>query len=202
MAYAWTISTDRIEMAQEETQHALLIPWGQFAQEIGLLAGIEAVNIKQKTVEHRPQTKVLEFLVAILVCVLEQVSQPFLERQLGLLSRLEYDGDLTGLPVSNTSKSHPGAAYIRWAAAWIKQNAVNDAHALPIATMGIKKQVQAAANTSAKVVQNSEGLLVRFSAASVFAGKQLRFGHPRMHAQPNHFFALFTFFHLIAQKLR
>lgn len=151
-------------MAQvEETQHALLIPWGQFAQEIGLVAGIEAVNLKQKTVEHAPQTKVLEFLVAILagtkhlqdisgaahpldkdtavakawgqaawadysgvsrtmkglgwdearalVAVLEQVSQLFLERELGLLSRLEYDGDLTGLPVSNTSKSYPGAAY-------------------------------------------------------------------------------------------
>lgn len=151
-------------MAQkEETQHALLIPWGQFAQEIGLIAGIEAVKIKQKTVEHTPQTKVLEFLVAILagtkhlqdvsraahpldqdtavakawgratwadytgisrtltqlswdevravVRVLEQVSQPFLEQELGLLSRLEYDGDLTGLPVSNTSKTYPGAAY-------------------------------------------------------------------------------------------
>jgi len=151
-------------MAQvEETQHALLIPWGQFAQEIGLIAGIEAVQLKQKTVDHRPQTKVLEFLVAILVgtkhlqdisraahpldrdtavakawgqagwanytgisrtmkqldwaesqalvTVLEQVSQPFLKRELSLLSRLEYDGDLTGLPVSNTSKSYPGAAY-------------------------------------------------------------------------------------------
>ncbi|MDO8970876.1 MAG: hypothetical protein Q7U74_09325, partial [Saprospiraceae bacterium] len=148
---------------EEETQHALLIPWGQFAQGIGLIAGIETVKIKQKTVEHTPQTKVLEFLVAILagtkhlqdisraahpldqdtavakawgratwadytgisrtltqlswdevravVRVLEQVSQPFLERELSLLSRLEYDGDLTGLPVSNTSKTYPGAAY-------------------------------------------------------------------------------------------
>jgi len=151
-------------MAQEEeTQHALLIPWGQFAHEIGLIAGLEAVQLKQKTVEHTPQTKVLEFLVAILagtkhlqdisraahpldqdtavakawgragwadytgisrtltqlswdevravVHVLEQVSQPFLAQELGLLSRLEYDGDLTGLPVSNTNKSYPGAAY-------------------------------------------------------------------------------------------
>jgi hypothetical protein len=151
-------------MAQvEETQHALLIPWGQFAQEIGLIAGIEAVQLKQKTVEHTPQAKVLEFLVAILAgtkhlqdisraahpldkdsavakawgqagwadytgvsrtmkqldwvearalaTVLEQVSQLFLKRELSLLSRLEYDGDLTGLPVSNTSKSYPGAAY-------------------------------------------------------------------------------------------
>jgi hypothetical protein len=164
MAYAWAISADRIEMAQvQETQHALLIPWGQFAQEIGLIAAIEAVKLKQKTYEHTPQTKVLEFLVAILsgvmhlqdisraahpldkdtavakawgqarwadytsisrtltrlgwdearelVAALEQVSQPLLERELSLLPRLEYDGDLTGLPVSNTSKTYPGAAY-------------------------------------------------------------------------------------------
>jgi hypothetical protein len=67
MTYAWAISADTIEMAQvQETQHALLIPWGQFAQEIGLIAAIEAVKLKQKTYEHTPQTKVLEFLVAIL----------------------------------------------------------------------------------------------------------------------------------------
>jgi len=36
----------------------------------------------------------------------------------------------------------------------------------------------------------------------VFAGKQLRFHHPRMQARPNHFFALFAFLNLIAQKLR
>ncbi len=54
-------------MAQtQETQHALLIPWGQFAQEIGLLSGIEDVKLSQKVYEHSPQTKVLEFLVAIL----------------------------------------------------------------------------------------------------------------------------------------
>jgi len=45
------------------------------------------------------------------VDVLERVSQPFLERELALLrsqgSRLQYDGDLTGLPVSNTSKTYP-----------------------------------------------------------------------------------------------
>jgi len=155
-------------MAQEqETQHALLIPWGHFAREIGLLSGIEAVKINQKVYEHTPQAKVMEFLVAILsgakylqdislaahpldkdlavasawgqagwadytgvsrtlsavswteaheiVSVLEQVSQPFLDRELAVLrsqgSRLQYDGDLTGLPVSNTSKTYPNAAY-------------------------------------------------------------------------------------------
>lgn len=155
-------------MAQEqETHHALLVPWGHFAQEIGLLSGIEAIKLSQKVYEHTPQAKVIEFLVAImsgakylqdislaahpldkdlavaqawgqtswadytgvsrtmsalcwaeayeLVSVLERVSQSFLERELALLrsqgSQLQYDGDLTGLPVSNTSKTYPNAAY-------------------------------------------------------------------------------------------
>lgn len=157
-----------MEMAQtQETQHALLIPWGQFAQEIGLLSGIEAVKFSQKVYEHTPQAKVTEFLVAILsgakylqdislaahpldkdvavaqawgqqgwadntgvsrtlkkltwtevnalVEVLERVSQPMIKSELMLLRAegrgLEYDGDLTGLPVSNTSRTYPNAAY-------------------------------------------------------------------------------------------
>ena len=155
-------------MAQkQETQHALLIPWGHFAREIGLLSGIEAVKLNQKVYEHMPQAKVTEFLVAILsgakylqdislaahpldkdvavaqawgqqgwadytgvsrtlkkltwsevnalMEVLERVSQPVLESELVLLREqgrgLEYDGDLTGLPVSNTSRTYPNAAY-------------------------------------------------------------------------------------------
>jgi hypothetical protein len=157
-----------MDMAQEqETQHALLVPWGHFAREIGLLSGIEAVKLKQKVYEHTPQAKVIEFLVAILsgakylqdislaahpldkdvavaeawgqagwadytgvsrtlsalswteahelVSVLERVSQPFLDRDLSVMrsqgDRLQYDGDLTGLPVSNTSRTYPNAAY-------------------------------------------------------------------------------------------
>ena len=155
-------------MAQEQdTQHALLIPWGHFAREIGLLSGMEAVKLNQKVYEHTPQAKVIEFLVAILsgakylqdislaahpldkdvavaqawgqaswadytgvsralsalswaevheiVSVLEQVSRPFLDSELSVLHsqgyRLQYDGDLTGLPVSNTSRTYPNAAY-------------------------------------------------------------------------------------------
>lgn len=155
-------------MAQtQDTQHALLIPWGHFAQEIGLILGIEAVKLNQKVYEHTPQAKVIEFLVTILsgakylkdtslaahpldkdvavaqawgqkgwadytgvsrtlkkltwaeahalVEVLERVSQPILESELALLGEqgrgLEYDGDLTGLPVSNTSRTYPNAAY-------------------------------------------------------------------------------------------
>jgi hypothetical protein len=56
-----------MNMAQErDTQHALIIPWGHFAQEIGLISGIEAVKLRQKVCEHTPQAKVIEFLVAIL----------------------------------------------------------------------------------------------------------------------------------------
>jgi len=48
------------------THHARLVAWGQFAQSIGMIRDIEAVALHQKTVEHSPQTKVLEFFVAIL----------------------------------------------------------------------------------------------------------------------------------------
>jgi hypothetical protein len=154
-------------MAQEETQHALLIPWGHFAREIGLITGMEAIKLTQKVYEHTPNSKVIEFLVAILsgakhlqdislaahpldkdlavaaaweqagwadytgisrtlkhlswaevqelVAVLERVSQPFLESEIATLRSkgrgLQYDGDLTGLPVSNTSRTYPNAAY-------------------------------------------------------------------------------------------
>ena len=153
--------------AEQETQHALLVVFGQFAREIGLISGIEGVKLDQKTYEHSPQTKVLEFLVAILsgakylqdislaahpldkdvalaqawgqicwadysgvsrtlsglswdevralVAVLEQVGQPFINRELKLLRSLgqtvRVDGDLTGIPVSNTSRTYPNAAY-------------------------------------------------------------------------------------------
>ena len=155
-------------MAQEEdTQHALMIPWGHFAQEIGLISGIEAVKLSPKVCEHTPQAKVIEFLVAILsgakylqdishaghpldkdlavahawgqanwadytgisrtlkqlswaearaiIAVLEEVGQPIVQSELKLLrilkQTLQYDGDLTGLPVSNTSRTYPNAAY-------------------------------------------------------------------------------------------
>lgn len=48
------------------TNHALLVAWGLYAQQSGLVSGIEGVPLHQKRRTHRPQTKVLEFLVAIL----------------------------------------------------------------------------------------------------------------------------------------
>jgi hypothetical protein len=42
-----------------------------------------------------------------IIAVLEEVGQPFMQSELKLLrflkQTLQYDGDLTGLPVSNTS---------------------------------------------------------------------------------------------------
>ena len=50
-----------------------------------------------------------------IVAVLEEVSQPYLQAELQRLrlsgQRLRIDGDLTGLPVSNTSRTYPNAAY-------------------------------------------------------------------------------------------
>ena len=48
------------------TQHAMLVVWGLFAQRIGLIDQVEQVPLSQQTRIHSPQTKVLEFLVAIL----------------------------------------------------------------------------------------------------------------------------------------
>src|SRR3990170_6992476 len=47
--------------------------------------------------------------------VLEQISQPYIEAELKLLrsqgKRICYDADLTGIPVSNTSRTYPNAAF-------------------------------------------------------------------------------------------
>jgi len=47
--------------------------------------------------------------------VLEQVEQPLIQSELDILrtgqQRIRYDGDLTGLPVSNSSRTYPNAAF-------------------------------------------------------------------------------------------
>jgi hypothetical protein len=48
------------------TSHAMLVPWGLFAQRIGLVKVLESVPIAQRKRDHTPQTKLIEFLVAIL----------------------------------------------------------------------------------------------------------------------------------------
>jgi len=50
----------------ELTHHAMLVAWGEYAQSIGLIQEIESVPLHQKTVTHRPQTKILEFFLAVL----------------------------------------------------------------------------------------------------------------------------------------
>ena len=149
------------------THHAMLIPWGQFAQCLGLTEQISAIPIKQKTVEHSPQAKILEFLVANLaglghlkeislsahpldqdnvvaqawgqtswadysgvsrtlasltsqeteniLSVLASISQPFIDKEAILALRQEgrliLDGDLSGRPVSDTSRTYPEVAF-------------------------------------------------------------------------------------------
>jgi len=151
----------------QETQHAFLVAWGWFAEHIGLIQSLQGVHLHQKKYTHTPQTKVLEFLVAILAGlehlqdislsahpldvdqavaqawgqlawadysgvsrtlsaltwaeahdiaqVLEQVSQPLIQAELDVLrcrgQRLRFDGDLTGLPVSHSSRTYPNAAF-------------------------------------------------------------------------------------------
>ena len=48
------------------TQHAMLVIWGLYARQLGLVQALAAVKLKQKVRTHTPQTKVLEFLVAML----------------------------------------------------------------------------------------------------------------------------------------
>jgi hypothetical protein len=154
------------ETPTQNTQHAFLVAWGWFAEHLGLIQQLQAVSLKQKHYHHRPQTKVLEFLVAILaglqhlqeislaahpldkdqavarawaqpawadysgvsrtlsalsweevkriVQALEQISHPYLTAEVQVLrsqgKRVRLDGDLTGIPVSNTSRTYPHAA--------------------------------------------------------------------------------------------
>jgi hypothetical protein len=48
------------------TEHAMLVVWGEFARLIGLVDQLGKVFIPQRTREHKPQTKLIEFFVAIL----------------------------------------------------------------------------------------------------------------------------------------
>lgn len=149
------------------TQHALMVAWGEFAQEIGLIDTLKQVAIAQKEVVHTPQAKLLTFLMGTLTgiehlkdlnegahplahdwpairawglvalahysgvsrtlaaCdeetvsaisqVLHEVSQPFIDQEVGLLSQqgwpLIVDLDLAPRPVSNTSTTFPQAEF-------------------------------------------------------------------------------------------
>lgn len=64
------------------TDHALLVLLGKFAQHLGLVRLLEAVPIPQKTRDHRPQTKLIQFLIGILAGL--DYLQDFNLRQRGL----------------------------------------------------------------------------------------------------------------------
>jgi len=149
------------------TQHALMVAWGEFAQEIGLIDKLKQVVIPQKEVVHTPPAKLLTFLMGILTgmehlkdlnegahplahdwpamrawglvavahytgvsrtlaaCdqetvtavsqMLQQVSQPFIDQEVSLLSQqglpLVIDLDLAPRRVSNTSTTFPEAEF-------------------------------------------------------------------------------------------
>ncbi len=58
------------------TTHAMLVAWGAYAQELGLVDRLNEVELKQRSRVHRPQTKVLEFLQAILAAAPSARHQP------------------------------------------------------------------------------------------------------------------------------
>ena len=65
--------------APRPIQHGLLVCWGQFAQELGLLEALQEVPVPQKTVIHSPAAKLLTLFT-------------------GLLSGIEHLTDLTHAP--------------------------------------------------------------------------------------------------------
>jgi hypothetical protein len=48
------------------TSHAMLVPWGLYAQRIGLVEALEGIPIPQRAREYTPQAKLIEFLISIL----------------------------------------------------------------------------------------------------------------------------------------
>jgi len=171
----WDVARDAVERVRQaresgselDTEHALLVAWGLFAQQMGLLKGLEDVPVNMGTGVYTPQTKIIEFFIAVLagvdslhqlnegerplaedvslavawlreglahysgvsrtlqaadaktvqatLKVLDTVSQPFVQREVAELlrrqGRLELDADLTGRPVSDTSRTYPNSRF-------------------------------------------------------------------------------------------
>jgi hypothetical protein len=158
--------SENIQTETQETGHAMLVIWGQFANCLGIPQAFAEVPMSQKTVIHTPQSKVLEFLVANLAglpyakdisqatqpldqdqavakawgvdgwadcsgvsrtmhsltetqgkqyaAIVDRALQPWIDQEVQLASNqgpIELDGDLSPRPVSNGSKTYPGAAY-------------------------------------------------------------------------------------------
>jgi len=158
--------SENIQADAQETDHAMLVVWGQFANCLGIPQAFADVPMSQKTVTHTPQSKVLEFLVAILgglpyakdiskaaqpldqdqavakawgvegwadcsgvsrtmhtltetqgeqyATIVDRALQPWIDMEVQLALNqgpIELDGDLSPRPVSNGSKTYPGAEY-------------------------------------------------------------------------------------------
>lgn len=65
------------------------------------------------------------------------------------------------------------ANFIRWATVGLAEQPQPQANALDIRKLGVKRQVQVGAHVSAQVIRHSEGVLLKFSEHSAFAGKVL-----------------------------
>ena len=158
--------SENIQADAQETDHAILVIWGQFANCLGIPQAFAEVPMSQKTVIHTPQNKVLEFLVANLAgvqyakdiskatqpldqdqavakawgvdgwadysgvsrtmhalteeqgeqyaAIVDRAIQPWIDQEVQLALNqgpIELDGDLSPRPVSNGSKTYPGAEY-------------------------------------------------------------------------------------------
>jgi hypothetical protein len=67
------------------------------------------------------------------------------------------------------------ANFVRWAARWLaRECATSPAPACPIVRAGVKELVQVAAHTSAMVQFGEQGVLLRFTDRSVYAGRSLQ----------------------------
>src|SRR3972149_6780723 len=112
-------------LAQQEqslavTEHALLIAYARFGEQIGLVNAIEHVPFKMKMILHSPADKVIELLHSIspetveeLKGALRQVIEPYRRRMLRALSpfSLVVDFDLTGLVVSDQATTYEGSDF-------------------------------------------------------------------------------------------
>ena len=74
------------------TEHALLVLLGQYAQHLGLIQALMDVPIHQQTCTHRPQAKILEFLVAILAGLPHLEDTPALAPKRSAVASVSRDG--------------------------------------------------------------------------------------------------------------
>jgi hypothetical protein len=137
----------------------MLIPWGFFAQEIGLIRGMQAVPIPQRTRDHAPQAKVLELFAAIQWGLEPPVGSAYLQ-----------DISLGPNPLDQDQAVARAWCQERWAATWLSQNSTTTSEALQriqadagAGQASVKQSVRIAANTTAQVTWQSQGCLLRFT---------------------------------------